>query len=270
MKRNASLLVTLSIILLIGLITFIFYGLPQTDELVCEVMQGDRYLLKSKYMWTPLDLNPVHPSIRHSQDDYSVFFKRRKSDRWKKTDNIVQYIQIDAPGSAENLCAQVGVKNGTPLLFLSWMDKNGHWYNWPYGFPDSLYAYTKDGTKISIQEQLDVINGTPSDYRTARIMPFNNQLLYELPIINKDIMNNPTYENIKIIAVFKSVSSDNGKTWSALKLSHTPDIFEIEKTVYEQSFVAWPIKINGEKVIKGGDRRSRGSLNGIRQKQFLN
>ncbi len=260
MKRNASLLVTLSIILLIGLITFIFYGLPQTDELVCEVMQGDRYLLKSKYMWTPLDLNPVHPSIRHSQDDYSVFFKRRKLDRWEKTDNIVQYIQIDAPGSAESLCAEVAVKNNIPLVFLSFMTRNDQWYNWPYGLPESLSVETIDGIKPYIQEQLKGVDGTPDYYRTARIMPINNLLVFELPVTNK---------NIKIIAVFKSVSSDNGKTWSALKLSHTPDIFKIGKTVYEQSFVAWPIKINGEKVIKGGDRRSRGSLNGIRQKQFL-
>lgn len=262
MKKSILLFVTSMIISFIGLTIFIFYGLPQTDELVCEVNQGDRYLLKSKYMWTPLSPNPVHPSIRNSQDDYSVFFKRKESDKWINTGAFVQYNQIDAPGSAESLCAEVGVKNGTPLLFLSWMDKNGHWYDWPYGFPESLsiYSITINGTKPFILEQLKGIDGTPDYYRTPRIMPFNNQLIYELPVTN---------ENVEIKAVFKSVSSDNGKTWSALKLSRVPDIFEMSKKRYEQSFGAKPIMINGERVIKGGDRRSRGSINGVRQKQIL-
>ncbi len=255
-KRNILLLLSSFIsLVLVGLAFIVFFGFSQVDELVCEVNQGSRYTLKSKYTWTPLNPNPVFPDTRDNQDDYKVFFKKTIFGRSRDTGSIVQYNQIDAPGSAESLCAQVGVKNGTPILFLSYMDRNGHWYDWPYGFPDSLSTYTKDGTRPSILKQLDDIDGTPDDYRSGRIMLINNQLVFELPVTNK---------SISVTAVFKSKSDNNGKTWSALKLSLTSDIFELGKTLYEQSFIARPIIINGEKIIKGGDRRSRGSLNGVR------
>ena len=219
----------MSIVSLSGLVFVIFFGMPQNDVLVCETKHGDQYILKSKYIWTPLNPNPVHPSVRNSQDDYSVFFKRKNSDRWKNTNTTIQYIQIDAPDSAESLCAKVAVKNTIPLVFLSFMNKNDQWYSWPHDFPESLYTYARDGIKPFIQKQLDTIDGATSHYQEARVMPIGNQLIYELPIINKGIRDNPTYENTKIIAVFASVSKDNGKNRSVLKLKLVPSIFETGK-----------------------------------------
>jgi len=250
----------LSIVSLSGLVFVIFFGVPQTDVLECETKLGDRYILKSKYIWTPLNPNPVHSSVRNSQGDYSVFFKRKKSDRWKNANATIQYIQIDAPDSAESLCSQVGVKNGTPILFQSFMNMQGYWYDWPHGFPDKLYTYDVNGTIPYIKQQLINVKGTPGDFREARVMEFNKQLIFELPITDNRVI---------VKAVLTSFSNDNGGTWSKLKLNRTPVIFEVEKKIYEQSYVARPVEINDEKVIEGGDRRSRGSLNGYRQKQLL-
>lgn len=252
--------VTIIAIIMISAVLYIMFvnGIPQTDELVCKVDRGDRFVLKSKFNWFPFDLIPVQPRVRENQTYYTVYYKRRAGEWLKRTPFSIPYSQIDAPGSAENLCAQVGVKNGIPILYLSWMNKDGKWFDWPGIVPDVLYSYTRDGTKAYILKEINDkhIEGSPADFRTARIIQSGSVLVYELPVIDNEL---------NVIAVLQSTSKDNGKNWGKLTLTTNSIIYKLNKNLYAQSFMAKPIIINGDKVIKGHDRKSRGTVNGVRK-----
>jgi len=73
-------------------------------------------------------------------------------------------------------------------------------------------------------------------------------LFYEIALSTYKDENGNSLPNGKIVAVYQSTSTDEGKTWSDPIITKDAKIYELGKSTLEQSFIARPISINGKKI----------------------
>ena len=66
---------------LVTLAYVVFYGVPQTDKLICQSASGDQFVLTSRFRWAPIRLNP-YVDHRTSQENYHVTFIYVYSKKW--------------------------------------------------------------------------------------------------------------------------------------------------------------------------------------------
>ena len=60
--------------------------------------------------------------------------------------------------------------------------------------------------------------------------------------------DSPLFSKCPITAVYQSISTDDGKTWADPIITKEAKIYELGKSILEQSFIARPISINGKKI----------------------
>lgn len=75
--------------------------------------------------------------------------------------------------------------------------------------------------------------------------------IFEQALTNSDERCNSrhiTDEQCKIITVVRSELRKDSQTWSDPVITTDAKIFELGKTIYQQSFIARPISINGKKI----------------------
>lgn len=77
------------------------------------------------------------------------------------------------------------------------------------------------------------------------VTPLRGAYVYEHPLWGVPARADGTHN---IMAVYQSISTDAGKTWSEPIVTTHAEIFELGKSMEEQSFVAKPIRINGRSV----------------------
>lgn len=61
-------------------------------------------------------------------------------------------------------------------------------------------------------------------------------------------LSQPWKSTCPVISVFKYVSPDGGMTWHDPVIAADAEIFELGRSVHDQSFIARPIRINGKAV----------------------
>jgi hypothetical protein len=238
------------LLVLIGFLTLstTACAIPRSDVLECGLYDGSKFILTSKYEWSPLNkLNPHNSSGRERQENYRVALHKRGDFLIKNVPVSINYTEIINISSLEQACSEVGVINGVFVTNSSYLSKNDSWFDREL-IPEKLYlrSSSKEQT-FNVRQTLDVLNAFPQ-FQYALVLPIKNRLFYEVALSTYKDENGNSLPNGKIVAVYQSISTDDGKTWADPIITKDAKIYELGKSILEQSFIARPISINGKKI----------------------
>jgi hypothetical protein len=144
--------------------------------------------------------------------------------------------------------------------------KNGTVWDW--GGPYS--SNTGKALKIPFPSSINLVTNLESNAKQTWVQHKLNELnlrplsggyfsLEEKIVIEVALVQKPPQCTLKILTgfpdpcliegVIKIVSTNHGKTWGdPIITTKDAEIFELGKTIKEQSFIARPIKINGKRI----------------------
>jgi hypothetical protein len=213
-------------------------AIPRSDVLECGLPDGSKFILTSKYQWNPININP-HGSSKNHQEPFLTNFQPKNSFNKIEISGSVGYSHLDVD-TANSLCASHGLHRN-----IAYDGVSGY-----YSFHEKQFFELTQDDKFYIpaiiknraarlQEKLDSMR--------LSVYPGHGAV----SIINQKIIKERSLEGIEvntIQAVWQSTSTDNGKTWTDPIITKEAKIFELGKTIYEQSFIARPISINGKKI----------------------
>jgi hypothetical protein len=220
-----------------------FAQIPRKDVLICELPNGDQFILTSKYKWS-LYFNP-HNGQRSDRESWDITFKKSGSFRKSDAPSGIRWEGFEYKQALIDACAEVGMIAGIPIVGSSYLRADGTWFP-PSLLPEKLYlSHPSEEKRESIRNELKVKDLFVLT-KYALVFPRKNRLVFEQPILGKESGK----QRAPVMAVFKSISHDDGKTWSDPEITEDAEIYELGKSPIEQSFIARPVKINGKKVVE--------------------
>jgi hypothetical protein len=218
-------------------------AITRTDVLECGVSDGSKFVLRSKYKWFGLPV-PVGPSSRESgRTGWKVSYSD-KAGKVTAVDAGVDYVG-ELPKSLAEACAYFGMKQGVALGPFTLRRADGSWVS-PQSLPLKRLDVTVDGTTGDAMAQQAM--------QQAGIVsvPFNFGMIHRVG--NRMVFEKPLHRSVgymfktPISAVYQSWSVDDGKTWSEAKVTTDAQIFELGRGWIEQSFIARPLRLNGDRL----------------------
>ena len=229
---------------LITAIAFIFiskvaFAVQREDVLECGLPNGDKFILISKYDYSlaakllkPISRHP--PAERFNVSPYKLYLRKNG---YSKNIEFNWALQKTEP---EKMCARFGSVND--LVYAGLNDLCGYLGETctKSAWDEKLrLSYVDKENPTWVQMELKRLNLRTYPGFGANTM-INKQLVREqsLSLAKSDV----------ITAVWQATSTDNGKTWADPIITTDAKIFELGKTIYEQSFIARPISINGKKI----------------------
>lgn len=216
-------------------------AIPREDVLECKVADGSKFVLKSKYDWSPLARLYRETADRINQEPYSVYYKKKHSLLLTDIGRNVSHSQHES--DFQRICSAVGLFRGRPVALYKYFEA-GRWIGLT---PDAAQKLYVQASTVDQSEQvrsdlqrfdLDGKSAVP-ELNFAFVAPIDRRLVFEHPV---------TRDGEHVIAVFQSESLDNGKTWQDLNITTDAKIFEIGKALLDQSFIGQPSRFNGKKI----------------------
>lgn len=213
--------------------------IPRHDTVECLLPDGSTIELKSRYLWIPVNLNPMSSKTRERNDPFHITIKLKGHFRAIESVGELGGITLQTVDQGRKLCEDFGAFQNniyTPYETIRLKDHKSFPIadHRPNTIPAIKSLRTKEDAAILTENAVEASNDNVIKIRADGTW-VNEQALYTLD-----------FKTIK--AVFKSESTDEGKTWTPGIISTAPEIFELSKPLREQTFIARPIKVNGKKV----------------------
>jgi len=193
-------------------------------EAHCQAPDGSLFVLRAKYDYSRFAIGPFSPvsNVESWQIDYQDG-KRGSNSHAPQTLRFSGINHIN--------CGEVGKLDGVPVVERSFMYPNGNWFD-PRSVPETVVLSISPETRPQAARRgLDELGVEPWDF--SIVLPRGGRLVHEQPLIG---VSPPTGGHIK--AVYKSTSSDNGKTWTEARVTREAEIFELGKTLEGQRYAA--------------------------------
>jgi hypothetical protein len=232
------LLVFISIFFLgITISFFAIYGghIPSQDVLVCETKNGEFFILKSKYNFAPIGLIAGPVDSHQNQEPYRIYYQNKYAFLPQRlVPSINNYMDASKFSAA---CATVGFYKGYPISVEAYFENNA-WIPLSHDIEDKLISASTFSTSLKTQlEKYDYW----ANISYAFVVPTGKYLLIENPLITSDY---------KILAVISSKSFDDGKTWQEPVVTEKAEMFEVGKSLFDQSFIAHPVSFNSRPIFQ--------------------
>lgn len=217
------------------------YAIQREDVLECRIPDGSMFVLKSKYEWSPLARFFPHAAARINQEPYTVYYRAKNSLRLIDTGQDVGHSRDER--EFRDICSNVGLFNGRPLVTYKYFE-GGAWVGLTPDAAKKLYVQTAEvdqSEQVRNKLQLFDLSGKSAvpAMKYAFLAPFDERLLFEHPV---------TRNGEHVVAVLKSESFDNGKTWQELTITVEAKIFKIGKKLLDQPFIGQPGRFNGKNI----------------------
>jgi len=201
-------------------------------EAHCQADEGGKFVLRAQYDYRPAAL---WGSARVAKvQDWAIYF--RASKRMKRVTLAPASLKFTSENDPD--CHLMGRINGVYVVNMSYLRDDGTWFS-PQRLPHRL---TLSGTPSEQPEQararLKELGLSPS-FGFGLVVPRGPRLVYEQPLLSFS-----GSENGIIKAVYRSVSADNGKTWSPSAFSNDSEHFEVGKSLQDQAYAA--------RIVSGG------------------
>lgn len=257
-----------TIILLIGVILGVlcwtkcefqpgsFFLIKREDTLECGLKDGSRFMLSARYLWDPIaELIPADVTTRYGSG-HIIEYQPRKGTAYEIAGTLDYFPGMWSPDTQTCSDAYVAgdIVYGWGMYFSRATGK-------PISFPDpppSLRSFYDATTAQPISIDMRVLVRQLSPLVTASVAA-GSRVIYEFAMIEAkgQCRSAEDFERkCPILAVYQSTSPDKGKTWNQPVVTTKAEIFELGKSLEEQSFVAKPIRING-KSVKSLERKAK-------------
>lgn len=190
----------------------------------CHLSDGSKFVLRAKEKRSLLNFHP-HGS-EGPAPYWGIFYQPKGKFRETQAPGSLPFHGPDTPD-----CTTLGLVHGTPVVFFSFLDRKGKWFD-SKRIPENVQqaaAYSTPGV-----EQLLEKHQLGSLYRQAFVAPVGTDIVYEAPLLTF-----PQGDQDGIVsAVMQSISRDGGATWSAPAISRKAFVYELGKSTLKQSFTA--------------------------------
>ena len=225
-----------------------FLLVKRQDTLECELKDGSRFLLRAKYLWDPIaELIPADVTTRYG-GGYVVEFHPRRGPAHDISGTLDYYQGMWGWDTRD--CADAYIAGD---IIYGWGAYFSRATGKPVAVPDppsSLARFFDAAAANPVSVSLRGATRLVRPLVTVSGMT-GPRIVYELALIEAaDQCREGDGAAFKcpILAVSQIVSGDAGKTWSEPIVTTHAEIFELGKSMEEQSFVAKPIRINGRSV----------------------
>lgn len=193
-------------------------------EAHCQAPDGSLFVLRAKYDYSPFAIGPFLPVSNLQR--WQIHYQDGKRASQSHAPQTLRFSGIN-----QIKCGEVGKLEGVPVVERSFMYPNGKWFD-PRSVPETVVLSISPETRPQAARRgLDEFGVEPWDF--SIVLPRAGRLVHEQPLIG---VNPPTGGHIR--AVYKSTSTDNGKTWTEARVTRETEIFELGKTLEEQRYAA--------------------------------
>lgn len=254
-------------------------AITRSDVLECGLPDGSKFILTSKYQWNPISINP-HGSSNHHQESFSVTF--RPSNSWKKIElnRSVSYVPISDENYRNDMCMSFNIfymdnsnnNRKFPINHFRELEYMFGNFSWILNQEDKSEIKRAKDEDSEIGEKrhyavYDAVteaykriyrtkaskNGAPDSMDLSgynQVAKVKSKTYAEITFETKGAYceDSPLFSKCPITAVWQSISTDEGKTWTDPIITKDAKIYELGKSILEQSFIARPISINGKKI----------------------
>lgn len=203
--------------------------IPRTYTHVCGLKDGSKFLLTVPYKYYPLSRG--HANTHLVEGDWAVYYIGQGRGKSKAPARV-------AFNDAKLVdCSEVGKIDGIAIANRTYLKPNGEWFSRAL-IPDKLaLSPTLSEQPAHLRKRLDEIHASPV-FNFALVVPRNGRLVYEIALVSFED-NSP---DGKVVAVYKSISLDNGRTWTDPSITTDAEIYELGKSEKAQSFAAYSLK----------------------------
>jgi hypothetical protein len=214
-------------------------AIGREDVLECGVADGSKFILRSKYEGSMIPLPALHSSRETKRESWGAAYQ----DRPGKLTPIPASVQFAGRRQVGEVCANFGMKNGAPLAPFIYRRPDGNWSR-QEDFDERLsISVSRLPAGSPVQRQMAAAGITDAAYRFGWVYPDGQRLVYEQPLYRRTGIH-----STPIDAVYQAFSSDGGKTWSEGTVTTDAHIFELGKSLVEQSISARPLSLNGKNL----------------------
>jgi len=200
-------------------------------HLICENSDGSQFKLEAKYWYYPFALG--HEVQRLMDGDWEIHYLGVEK---RKARIAPAGIHFSDAKMAD--CSRVGKLDGYPFVRLAYLKEDGEWSS--IKIPKKLYLSPVPAEQPDdVRTALERVNASPR-WNFAIVLPKKNRLIYEMPL--NSFRDTPG--DGQVVAVYKSISLDNGATWQDAVVTTEAEIYELGKSEKAQSFAAKAKKID--------------------------
>jgi len=223
---------------------------PMKDELECGLPDGSKFVLTSTYNYSLIAAHLMpHAQSISERTDFSVQFKPKNSQ---------VLLEVARPYSMEYKAIIIESKELCKNFYL--LENKYHIHQYIISTTDNsqseIPAGNLKGLSISLKEntaetQLELFSKSLTPIYESFFSATKEGYIFEQALTNTEEKCNArlsTDEQCKIVAVARSQLNTSSQTWTEPIITKDAEIFELGKTIYEQSFIARPISINGKKI----------------------
>ncbi len=209
------------------------------DVLECSLSDGSKFILKSKYVWTPIPLTR-HSSEHGRNEEFRVYYHKRLRLQSIKLNATYPSERLQTTSQMEQICKGLGGLKNTAFgdnFIIRLTDNKVFEFE---SNSDRSVSLTENGDTKILKEMRDLYNAQPtSESALAVLIIGSNLFVSEDPLVDKN--------NI-VVAVYRTESNDYGVTWKKPRVSRNAEIFRIGKALKDQFVFARPLKFNGKKI----------------------
>jgi hypothetical protein len=234
-------------------------AIDREDVLECGLTDDSKFVLTSSYQYSLIPVPLRHATRETDRKSWNVKY----FDRAGKVSNVptsVMFRNLEIKELSE-VCAHFAMSGGILLAPFTYLQNNGSCFSLDGFYREKLHVDVLARPDSPTPAQFAVMDPDPlnpalravmtkagirgSTNQFAFIYLKDRQLIYEQPLYRT--ANGYLYDK-NFDAVYQSLSSDGGKTWSEPTVTNDAKIFEIGKSWLKQSFIAHPTKINGKPI----------------------
>jgi len=234
MKNRMSQAIAITAIL--GSLCTAAQAVHRKDVLECMLPGGRTATLTAAYDWSPLaEVIPADVSKRLNQEPWQIRFNAAHGLAGQQPPRTIPY------AARGNPCSHIGVVDGTLVACGTFLERSGSWFD-SARLPSKLMLHPATKTQSPlVREQLQAIGATPV-LSYSILAPRNGQLVFERPLVKAE------GNSEKVIAVFQSISTDGGASWSDPSITRQAQIFSLDQPPFGQPFQGRAVSLNGKAV----------------------
>lgn len=228
--------------------------IPREEVLECGLPDGSKFVLRAKYDWDPMAQFLPHATERYNKQNFKVSFYGKK--KFQRAIDVpietIEHTRLGSSAVAKGLCSEFSLIRGNAAVY-QYIVFGGRNKATEIN-TDSLKGVSQTLTENtpSIQNELH-LRGLEPLYETSFFGFINGRYVHEqgLAATGQKCDARPADEQqCSIIAVSRNISTENGNTWVGPVIASTAEIFELGKSLREQSFLARPLRVNGKSFIR--------------------
>lgn len=203
-------------------------------EARCQAQDGTEFHLRAEYKTRHITLGQF-AKVYDVQNWKIAVRAKPGANREVKAPATIRFV----PGQPPD-CSEVGALDGIPVVSQSFLQDDGSWYQ-ANRIPLALRPHSGDlHLKAPLRQQLEQLDVSVRE-GFALLLPRKGRLVYERPLFSRALSASGTAH---VGAVLRSVSTDNGDTWSDPVYTTEAELYALGKPAAAQPFAARLISHN--------------------------